>query len=111
VISDETFVERVRAVVREIPVGRVASYGGVAMAAGRSGAARAVGRALATLPEGSDVPWWRVVNWRGEIAIPRSGHAAPLQRALLAEEGVGFDAAGRADMASFGWWFGEDEHD
>jgi methylated-DNA-protein-cysteine methyltransferase related protein len=110
-MAEAIFLERVAAVVRGIPVGRVASYGGVAAAAGRPGAARAVGRALARLPDGSDVPWWRVLSRRGEITIPRSGHAAPLQRALLAEEGVVFDDAGRADMARFGWWFGEEADD
>jgi methylated-DNA-protein-cysteine methyltransferase related protein len=105
------FVDRVMAVVRGIPPGRVASYGAVAEAAGRPGAARAVGRALAGLPEGSDVPWWRVVNGRGEITIPRWGHAASLQRALLLAEGVAFDAGGRTDMARYGWWFQEDRDD
>jgi methylated-DNA-protein-cysteine methyltransferase related protein len=104
----DSFPERVMAVVRGIPPGRVASYGAVAEAAGRPGAARAVGRVLAGLPDGSDVPWWRVVNGRGEITIPRSGHAAPLQRALLLDEGVGFDEAGRIDMRRCGWWLEED---
>lgn len=103
--------ERVAAVVRDIPAGRVSSYGAVAAAAGRPGAGRAVGRALAALPEGSRVPWWRVVSWRGEIRIPRSGHAAGLQRALLADEGVELDHAGRVDMARYGWRFGEDADD
>jgi methylated-DNA-protein-cysteine methyltransferase related protein len=108
----DTFGARVAGAVRGIPAGRVASYGGVAAAVGRPGAARAVGRALAMMPEGSDAPWWRVVSGRGEITIPRSGHAAGLQRALLEREGVVFDAAGRADMAVCGWRFDEgDDHD
>jgi methylated-DNA-protein-cysteine methyltransferase related protein len=111
-MHEGTFAARVAAAVRSVPAGRVASYGGVAAAAGRPAAARAVGRALARLPDGSDVPWWRVVSWRGEITMPRSGHAAPLQRVLLTGEGVVFDTAGRADMAACGWRFEEEDgHD
>jgi methylated-DNA-protein-cysteine methyltransferase related protein len=110
-MSETRIAERVAAVVRGIPAGRVSSYGAVAAAAGRPGAARAVGSALAALTEGARVPWWRVVSWRGEIRIPRSGHAAGLQRALLADEGVEFDDAGRVDMARYGWSFGEGADD
>jgi methylated-DNA-protein-cysteine methyltransferase related protein len=97
------FGDRVAAVVRGVPAGRVASYGDVAAAAGRPGAARAVGRALRSLPDGSDVPWWRVINGRGVVSIPRSGLAAGLQRTLLEGEGIEFDEAGRVDMTRFGW--------
>lgn len=103
------FVTRVADAVRAVPAGRVASYGDVARLAGRPGAARAVGRTLRGLPDGVDVPWWRVINGRGEITIPRSAHAAGLQRALLEDEGVAFDHRGRVDMARFGW--PEDDED
>jgi methylated-DNA-protein-cysteine methyltransferase related protein len=98
-----TFAARVAARVRCVPAGRVTTYGAIAAAAGRPRGARAVGRILARLPDGAEVPWWRVVNVRGEITIPRSGHAAGLQRALLSDEGVRFDGAGRVDMGVFGW--------
>lgn len=105
------FTGRVLAAVRSVATGRVASYGAVAAAAGRPGAARAVGSVLSSLPDESDVPWWRVVNYRGEITIPRSGHAAPLQRALLAAEGVELDDDGRVPMARYGCAFQEDRDD
>jgi methylated-DNA-protein-cysteine methyltransferase related protein len=97
------FRSRVAAVVRGVPAGRVASYGDVAAAVGRPGAARAVGRVLRSLPDGADVPWWRVINGRGVVSIPRSGLAAGLQRTLLEGEGIEFDEAGRVDMTRFGW--------
>lgn len=106
-----TFAARARAAVRAIPPGRVASYGAVAAAAGRPGAARAVGRILRGVGEQEHVPWWRVINSRGEITIPRSGLAASLQRALLDDEGIEFDDAGRVDMPRFGWHFGEEPID
>ena len=52
---------------------------------------------------GADLPWQRVINARGEIS-PRSwdgGHA--VQRALLEDEGIDFDLAGRVDLRRFRW--------
>jgi len=63
---------RIYAAVRAIPRGRVASYGEVARRAGLRRGARTVGWALAALPAGTTVPWWRVVRADGTIA-PRAG--------------------------------------
>lgn len=98
------FADRVYEVVRRVPPGRVVSYGGVAALLGRPRAARGVGRALRELPDGSDVPWWRVVNYAGEISLGRLDPlAARLQRILLEAEGVEFDDRGRIDWGRFGW--------
>jgi len=94
--------QRIYEVVRRIPRGRVASYSEVARRAGLPGAARQVGYALHALPEGSAVPWQRVVNARGEIPPRASGFEGP-QRRLLEREGVRFDARGRIDLARYGW--------
>jgi len=101
--APKTFAERACATIRAIPHGRIASYGGVAAVLGTPRAARAVGRALFELPEGSDVPWWRVVNRNGEISIKGTMHGPALQRALLRAEGVRFDRQGRIDWNRFGW--------
>jgi len=91
-------------VVRRIPAGRVTTYGTVATLAGLDGRARQVGYAMAALPEGTDVPWHRVINARGEIS-PRSGGSpgAKIQRASLESEGIVFDGRGRVDLEAFGW--------
>lgn len=86
-----------------MPRGRVATYGQIAALAGLPGAARQVGYALAALPDGSAIPWQRVVNARGELSARRDFDGAPRQRLRLAEEGVVFDAAGRIDLRRFGW--------
>jgi methylated-DNA-protein-cysteine methyltransferase related protein len=98
-----SFTAAVYATVRRIPAGRVASYGGVAAVMGRPRAARGVGHALHALPDGSDVPWWRVISGRGEISIRGFIHGPQLQRALLEGEGVEFDPRGRIDWSRFGW--------
>jgi methylated-DNA-protein-cysteine methyltransferase related protein len=87
-------------VVRQIPHGKVSSYGRVAQLAGLPGHARMVGYALHALRPGpaSDVPWWRVLHAQGRISNPYQ-----LQRALLEAEGVVFDARGYADLDRFLW--------
>ena len=61
--------QRIYAVVRQIPEGRVATYGQVASLAGLAGQARQVGYALHALPDGTAVPWHRVVNASGGISL------------------------------------------
>jgi len=91
-------------VVRRVPRGRVATYGTVARVAGMPRRARQVGYALAALRDGTDTPWHRIVNARGEVSrrSAASGFEA-LQRTLLEAEGIVFDASGRIDLDRFGW--------
>ncbi len=95
--------ERVYAVVRRIPRGRVATYGQVARLAGLEGHARQVGYALHALPQASYAPWHRVVNARGGISLPPGRGDDVTQRLRLEGEGVRFDARGRIDLERFGW--------
>lgn len=97
------FSDRVYHLVRRIPSGRVMNYGGVAAVLGTPRAARGVGYALSALPEATDVPWWRVVDRNGEIAIRHDPFAARLQRILLEDEGVEFDDEDRIDLRRFRW--------
>ena len=78
--------ERIYQVTRQIPAGQVATYGQVALVAGVN-SARLVGRAMATLPAGSDVPWHRVINSQGKISIRRHGGPDPAQKRRLRAEG------------------------
>ena len=94
---------RIYAVVRRIPYGKVATYGQVAALAGPGIGARQVGYALHALPEGSPVPWQRVINARGEVSPRAWAGWEDYQRHLLEEEGVLFDARGRIDLDRFRW--------
>ena len=96
--------ERVYAVVRRIPRGRVATYGQVAALAGLPGHARFVGYALAALPAGSRVAWQRVVNAQGRVSARRDGAGVEaLQAAMLRGEGVRFGPDGAIALAAFRW--------
>ena len=101
-MTDPTY-ERIYSAARRIPSGRVATYGQIAALAGLAGRARQVGYALHALPDGSDVPWQRVINAKGEVS-PRSHPGLEnYQRHLLEEEGVEFDGRGRIDLDRFRW--------
>ena len=78
-VQGDGFAERAEAVIRALRPGEVVTYGEVAREAGRPGAARAVGRLLATT---SHLPWWRVVHADGRL-VP--GHEAAQARRLRAE--------------------------
>ena len=95
---------KIHAVVARIPYGRVATYGQVAVLAGLPRRARLVGHAMRELPDGSNLPWQRVINAAGRVSR-RSGLGVEegYQRHLLEEEGVVFDERGRVDLDRFGW--------
>lgn len=95
--------QRIYAVVRRIPRGRVATYGQVAELAGLPGHARQVGYALSAAGPREDVPWQRVVNARGELSPRAEVGWDEIQRSLLEDEGVEIDAQGRIDLRRHRW--------
>ncbi|MFH1609436.1 MAG: MGMT family protein [Candidatus Bipolaricaulota bacterium] len=90
--------DAIYALIRQVPPGKVVTYGHVAQLAGCG--ARTVGWALAALrtePVGPSVPWHRVINAQGRCSLGDE------QQQLLEAEGVAFDREGRTDLARFGW--------
>lgn len=88
------------ALVRQIPEGRVATYGQIARLAGHPRAARQVGYAMHQCPSG--IPWHRVINARGRLSLPEHSTGALSQRRRLEAEGVVF-IGGRIDLDRHGW--------
>ena len=99
----KSFCAEVARVVRRVPRGRVVTYGQVALIAGWPGRARMVGWALRTLPDGSNVPWHRVLNATGRISSRGIPLAEDIQRRLLQREGVRFNDSGRVDLERYRW--------
>ncbi len=93
---------KIHAVVRRIPRGKVATYGQVAALAGFPRHARQVGYAMRDLPQGSDLPWHRVLNARGEVSPRAAVGWEDVQRDLLEQEGVEL-ARERVDLSRYGW--------
>jgi len=97
-----TNAERIWQVVASIPPGKVATYGQVAELAGLPRAARLVGNTLGKLPSGSKLPWFRVLNAKGELSFPRDSSRWRTQRDKLASEGVVL-LKGRLKLRRYRW--------
>ena len=98
------FDERVHAAVARIPHGQLATYGQIAELIGAYGCARQVGWALRRLPLPSAIPWHRVVNAQGRIAMTPSREGSDwMQRQLLLAEGIPVEADGRLPLSRFRW--------
>ncbi|NER81503.1 MAG: methyltransferase [Leptolyngbya sp. SIO1D8] len=92
------------AVVRQIPFGKVATYGQVAELAGLIGKPRLVGYALYRVTEDDNIPWHRVINAKGEVSrSPHRNGNDYLQQSLLEEEGIQFDPSGKLDLDTYRW--------
>jgi len=89
-------------IINSIPYGKVSTYGNIAAAAGNPRAARQVVRVLHTFSESEDLPWWRVVNREGRIALKR-GFGFEEQFDLLISEGIELTSAGCANLDRYGW--------
>ena len=100
------FFEKVYAVVRGIPKGRVMSYGQVALFLDMPRGAREVGWALSMIKDSDMVPWWRVVNGEGRVSI-KGKYSADEQRELLKEEGVQFSKDFTFDIEKYRFIPGE----
>jgi methylated-DNA-protein-cysteine methyltransferase-like protein len=96
------FFGTVYRIVRQIPRGKVATYGQIARLAGKPHAARMVGWAMSSSSPGDHVPWHRVVGAGGRLVITKAVEYFHFQKRLLQQEGVEF-LGDRIVMASSQW--------
>lgn len=94
-----SYYDRVYALVRQIPEGKCASYGQLALLSGSPRAARVVGSALRLCRDPS-VPCHRILRADGS---PTCAFGPGIQRAMLEAEGVPFTPEGRADWTLCMW--------
>lgn len=99
----DSFPQRVYQIIAAIPQGRVTTYGDIALLAGSPRAARQVGGVLKRLPEGSKLPWHRVVNRHGVISL--KGPDLQRQREALLSEGIMVSGDGHIDMQRYRWHY------
>lgn len=96
--------DRIYDIVRQIPWGKVATYGQIADLAKLYGKARLVGYALFRVQIADDIPWHRVINAKGEISYSFKRQGGDyLQKVLLEEEGVKFKKNGKIDLNQYRW--------
>lgn len=97
------FTKRIYEVVKQIPSGRVSSYGQVAALAGNPRGARGVGFALHRNPQPGVIPCHRVVFKDGGVCTGYAFGGPEVQKQMLREEGVQFLPDGRVDMRNCAW--------
>ena len=97
------FFQEVYKIVRQIPEGKVATYGQIAAMCGNPRCSRAVGYALHVNPEPGVIPCHRVVNREGRLAPAFAFGGADVQKTLLEREGVTVRADGTIDLSLFLW--------
>src|SRR5690606_34934489 len=86
----------------QIPAGSVVTYGRLAQLAGLPGAARLVGHVLRELPEGSSLPWHRVINAQGKLSLPEQSASYKEQTRRLQQEGIEI-TRGKINLKRFGF--------
>lgn len=96
------FTQRAREIIRQIPPGKVTTYGIIAAGAGSRCGARQVARILHSSSAKYELPWHRVVNRQGRISLT-SDKGYERQRQLLEGEGVVFDHTDTIDLGRFLW--------
>ena len=96
------FTIKVKQLIKEIPKGKVATYGLIAAHAGNPRAARQVAHILHSSSQKDNLPWHRVVNRNGGISLkPSSGYE--IQKQLLENEGVVFRLNDTIDLNIYLW--------
>ncbi|MCK5154757.1 MAG: MGMT family protein [Spirochaetales bacterium] len=95
----KSFTEKVELILKNIPIGKVTSYGTIAALAGSPRAARQV---VQILHRTDNIPWHRVVNSQGKIAI-KDYEGFQEQKMLLEMESVKSDSKGKIDLAKYQW--------
>jgi len=97
-----TFSQNVRELIKQIPYGRVATYGQIAAYAGNPRAARQVAWILHSCSRKDNLPWHRVINSKGRISLPQGG-GYEIQKKLLEIEGIMFKENNSINLSIYLW--------
>jgi len=97
----DQFLAQIFVVIHQIPSGKVSTYGDIAKMAGYPGYARHVGKALSNLPEGSKLPWFRVINSAGKISL--KDDRFDRQAEHLKKEGIKVSETGKINLKKYRW--------
>jgi len=108
-VNDKNYRAEVYDLVKNIPRGRVMTYGQIAIILGEGYTARTVGYVMHCSEDG--VPWQRVINSQGKCSTSKLSIPIDLQQAMLEQEGVVFSDKGKCDLDRFQWWREGSERD
>ncbi len=98
-----TLSETIINLIAQIPVGKVATYGQIAVMAGNPRAARQVSRLLHSCSKKYQLPWHRIINSQGKISIPKDLPQYQEQLNRLLKEGVELGLNNRIDLSRYQW--------
>lgn len=99
------FTEKVIEIIKQIPEGKVMTYGQIANTAGSPRGARQVVRILHSMSRKYGLPWHRVINAKGQIAI-KDDEGFFTQKSMLQDEGVEVGESGKVDLEVYLYWPG-----
>lgn len=102
-VNDKNYRERVYEIVRQIPLGKVMTYGQIAIILGEGYTARTVGYVMHGA-DSENVPWQRVINSQGKCSTGRMTIPMNLQQELLEAEGIYFNASGKCNLNELQWF-------
>ncbi len=97
-----SFSQNVKKLIKQIPYGRVATYGQIAAHAGNPRAARQVAWILHSCSRKDNLPWHRVINSKGRISLPHGG-GYETQKKLLEIEGIVFKENNSINLNIYQW--------
>lgn len=101
--DEQNYREKVYKIVREIPTGRVMTYGQIAEILGEGYTARTIGYAMHAA-DTEAVPWQRVINSQGGCSTGRILLPHNVQQKILEEEGIEFDEKGFCSLDKYRWY-------
>lgn len=102
-VDDKTYREKVYRLVREIPSGKVMTYGQIADILGEGYTARTVGYVMHAA-DSENVPWQRVINSQGGCSTGKILLPYNVQQRILEDEGVEFSDKGKCDLEKYRWF-------
>ena len=102
-MKEENFFQRVYEVAKQIPFGKVTSYGAIANYLGSRGSARMVGWAMNASGSMEDVPAHRVVNRKGLLSGKHHFEGTNLMQQLLENEGIEVENNQIVDFETHFW--------
>lgn len=98
-----SFYDKVYEVVKQIPAGKVSTYGQIARLCGSPRASRAVGYALHCNPNQGEIPCYKIVNREGKLAKSFAFGGIEVQKMLLENDGIIVDEEFCVDLKEFLW--------
>lgn len=101
-VNEHNYRERVYQIVREIPVGRVMTYGQIAEILGEGYTPRTIGYVMHAA-ETEKIPWQRVINSQGACSTGKMTMPVNLQQKILEDEGIKFNEKNRCDLKTYLW--------